>query len=260
MLRAAAARRRTRPAGRRGPVAGADRGDRRRPSGPPCAPGGVLARRAALGSARPRRPGAVHLPAGHPDGAVGGLDDRRGAELAEPGQQHVERDVADHHGRGDPAQPQRRRPGSCTSSASAASSSLRRNDSAAPTRSVPKRAGDVVDEVGQRLRHRGARGAGEEVVHLGGRPAGRRRRGVPSRLGEAVDGRAAPGLHVGDAARGRGPARCSSGPGATAVRSACSSTWSTGVGQQRGERGGGRVRPGRPRAAPGRGRTGRRGR
>ena len=47
--------------------------------------------------------------------------------------------------------------GWCSSSVSAASSSARRNASACPTRTVPKRAGGVVDEVGQRLRHRGAR-------------------------------------------------------------------------------------------------------
>ena len=56
--------------------------------------------------------------------------------------------------------------------------------------------GDVVDEVGQRLGDRGARGGGDEVVHLGRRPAGVER--APDRRGgEAVDGRPAARLHVG---------------------------------------------------------------
>ena len=46
-------------------------------------------RRVPAGAVPTRGPRPEHLGAGHPDGAVGGLDHRRRAELAEAGQQHV---------------------------------------------------------------------------------------------------------------------------------------------------------------------------
>ena len=57
-------------------------------------------------------------------------------------------------------------------------------------------AGDVVDEVGQPLRHRGGRAGGEQVVQVGG-AAARVERAADRGLGEPVDGGAARGLDVG---------------------------------------------------------------
>ena len=61
----------------------------------------------------------------------------------------------------------------------------------------PERPGGVVDQVGERLRNRGPRHRPEEVVQLDRGPAGVQR--PADRAGrEAVDGRSAARLHVGD--------------------------------------------------------------
>ena len=87
--------------------------------------------------------------------------------------------------------------GWCSSSVSAASSSARRNASAWPTRTRAEGPGGVVDQVGQRLRHRRPRDRPDELVHLDRRPAGVERAAYgPGR--EPVDGRAAARLDVGD--------------------------------------------------------------
>ena len=93
----------------------------------------------------------------------------------------------------------------------------------------------VVDQVAQRLRHRRPRHRAEELVQLDGGPAGVERAAYRARR-EAVDGRPAARLHVGDQLEPPGQLRTPAGPGATAVRSACSSTWSTGSGSSAGER------------------------
>jgi hypothetical protein len=57
-------------------------------------------------------------------------------------------------------------------------------------------AGDVVDQVSQRLRHRRAGSPGEQVVDVGGRVA-RVERAPNRRRAEPIDGGAAGRLHVG---------------------------------------------------------------
>ena len=98
-----------------------------------------------------------------------------------------------------------------------------------PRPAAARAAGHVVDQVVEGLRHRRARGPGEEVVQVGGGPArvqcaaGRwsRRPGRPSRRRRTRRRRPR---------RGCRPARRPSGPGATSERSGWASTWSTGSG------------------------------
>ena len=135
----------------------------------------------------PRRASPAGVRSDHVHGAVRGLDHRRHAELAQPRQQQVERDRADQHRRGQPAQPERGR--------------LRmvqqlgeRGLVVGPQERLgvtdPHRAegpGGVVHEVGQRLRHRGPRDRAEEVVQLDRGPAAVER--AAHRTGcEPVDG------------------------------------------------------------------------
>ena len=78
--------------------------------------------------------------------------------------------------------------------------------------SVPKRRDDVVDEVGQRLRHRGA--ARPTRGRRAPRPPTSRSRSPADRaLGEPVDGGAAARLDVGEQRRGAGPGPARAGPG-----------------------------------------------
>ena len=115
---------------------------------------------------------------------------------AQPGQENVDRHVADQDGRGDPAQPevggrrvvhQARQRGLVV----AAQERPRRADADGPEAPC-----HVVDEVHQRLRDRGAGRRTDEVVHLGGGPA-RVERAADRGGGEAVDRRPSPGLDVG---------------------------------------------------------------
>ena len=92
----------------------------------------------------------------------------------------------------------------------------------------------VVDQVGQRLRHRGARDRAEEVVHLQPPTSRRRRRAAPSR-GEAVDGGAAARLHVGEQVQGAGD-RGLQRPGRDGGQVGLEQDVVDRVGQQRGER------------------------
>ena len=128
--------------------------------------------------------------------AVGGLDHRRGAQVAQPRQQHLERQLAGHDRGRQPAQPQRRR--------------LRVVEQPGEHRLVvgpqvglgvagadaAEGAGGVVDEVAQRLRHLGRGDLVEERVDLVRRPA--LVEGAAQRAGgEPVDGRAPARLDVG---------------------------------------------------------------
>ena len=159
----------------------------------------------------PRRPGPS------PARAAGGAGRRPGY-------------VADHDGGRDPAQPQRLGPRVVHQLGEgglvvAAQEGLRR-----PDPDGAEAAGDVVDEVGERLRHRGPRRAEamKACTSAADQPESKARR--TERLGEPVDGRPAARLDVGDHGEVPAPGPARAGPGATAVRSAWSSTWSTGAG------------------------------
>jgi hypothetical protein len=103
---------------------------------------------------RPRA-GALPVGAADVDGAVDALHQRGDPQVAQPGDQHVERRGADQDGRGDPAKPQRAGPRVVEHLGQ------RRLVVGAEERlgmthaHGPERAGSVVDEIGQWLRHRG---------------------------------------------------------------------------------------------------------
>ena len=174
-----------------GAVAGPDRADDL--AGVRGLPDGAL--RAAAVLLRRARP--EHVGPGDVDGAVGGLDDGRDAEVAQPREQYVDRRGADQDGRRQPAQPERRglRVVQQLDQRRLVVGAQERLGVADPHRA--ERAGGVVDQVGQRLRHRRTRHRPDEVVHLDRRPAGVER--PPYRPGrEPVDRRAAARLDVGD--------------------------------------------------------------
>ena len=191
------------------PVAGADRGDGRGGAG------GGPAGDAPGGGAAVRRPrlGAVGVAAGDLDDAVRALDDRATPSSRSRGSSTSTGACADQHGRRDPAQPQ-----------AAAARVVRRARPARPRRRCagtprPRRPGRC-RRCARRRRRGSCSGCGTSVRAARGRsPRAPRRRpadveGVPHRgLGEAVDGRAAPRLDVGDRAPGRGPATPRAGRG-----------------------------------------------